>query len=439
VRGHVFSRGEVSQKTGKPEGPPWAYVIELGEQPAQRCPVCVDKRGRHSLHWLEGKPLAECPTCGGELETVRERRQRTRGGFKLRKEADKAYRDEVGDREDGTYTEPSNITLSEYLTVRWLPVVETTKKPSTYSSYQHHVTAYLVPELGHLRLRDLDAGHINALYGELQTGERGRQGKGLSGGTVRRVHTTLRKALADAVKWRLVPFNAAADADPPSADAGAETMNVWTEAQLGAFLEAVGDDRLFAMWRLFAMTGMRRGEVCGLQWKHVDAERSRVEVKQARVNVGYEVILGTPKTKNGQRGVSLDAGTLAALQAWRDTQDLELMVLDAKSRAETYLFTDKGGTPLHPDRVTKLFDKHQAAVRTAQKKADADAETLPRIRLHDLRHTHATLGALNGVPPKAMAERLGQDVVTYMQTYVHNLPGMQDNAAALIAARVDAG
>ena len=99
---------------------------------------------------------------------------------------------------------------------------------------------------------------------------------------------------------------------------------------------------------------------------------------------------------------------------------------------------------MHPEYVTTLFNGHQEALRAEIVKshkesgAEGDPPVLPRIRLHDVRHTYATLGALDGIPPKIMAERLGQDVMTYMQTYVHNLPGMSGSAAELLEARLDA-
>jgi integrase len=94
---------------------------------------------------------------------------------------------------------------------------------------------------------------------------------------------------------------------------------------------------------------------------------------------------------------------------------------------------------MHPDRVTKLFDIHQTAIRAAQLKADPKAETLPRIRLHDVRHTYATLGLLEGVHPKVMSERLGHaNVMITLDTYSHVLSGMQESAAELIEACIDA-
>jgi len=127
------------------------------------------------------------------------------------------------------------------------------------------------------------------------------------------------------------------------------------------------------------MTGLRRGEALGLQWKHIDLGRAALSVERSRVIVAYDVVACEPKTGKG-RAVSLDGRTVETLKAWRDVQADELLALGVAQGLDSYIFTDAAGDPLHPDRVTKLFDIHQAAIRTAQKKADPKAETLPRIR-----------------------------------------------------------
>lgn len=254
----------------------------------------------------------------------------------------------------------------------------------------------------------------------------------------------LRRALRDAQKWGLVQHNAAAAADPPMLDTEPEAMAVWTREQLRTFLDHVAEDRLFALWRTVANTGMRRGELCGLQWRHVDFAHSTIRVQQARVVADAKVVLTTPKTKRGRRSIPVDPKTLQALKTWRDAQADALLDLGFPQSPDTYLFTDNKGEPLNPEVVTEHFNRHQFALRAEILKrhkesgAEGDAPILPRIRLHDVRHTYATLGALAGIPPKVMAERLGQDVMTYMQTYVHNLPGMSGSAAELLAALLDA-
>ncbi len=432
MRGHVISRGPVNPKTGKHEGAPYTYVVELGEQPAQRCPICVDARGGHRLHWVKGKPLEACPNCGGEMETIRERRQKTKGGYLRKKDAQADLEKQLVERREGTYREPSLLTVQEYLTEKWLPAIQHTIKPSTYASYQGHVTMYLIPHLGQLRLRDLEPADVNALYSKLANTLGGRGGACLSAKTRRLVHITLRKALGDAVRWRLVPFNAAADADPPRVTR--QRMQVWTRDDLRAFLDHVAEDRLFAMWRTFAMSGLRRGEVLGLLWKHVDFDHAVLNVEQSRVNVGYEVVVSETKTGRG-RAVSLDARTMEALAA---------LELEHPQTPEGYVFTDDKGEPLHPDRVTKLFDDHQAALRAyivkrhRESGAEGDPQTPKRIRLHDLRHTRATHMLQAGVHPKVVQEILGHATIsTTMDIYSHVMPGMQESAAEMLAALLD--
>ena len=148
------------------------------------------------------------------------------------------------------------------------------------------------------------------------------------------------------MKWGLVPRNAAALADP--AKVRRRPMQVWTRDELRAFLDHVADDRLYPMWRTFATTAMRRGEVLGLQWKHVHFDESSISVEQSRVALGGGDNVSEPKTGKG-RSVSLDARTVEALRTWRDRQADELLALEVAQGPDTYVFTDVAGAPLLPD------------------------------------------------------------------------------------------
>ena len=234
---------------------------------------------------------------------MRERRQYSRGGFKLKREADAALVKQLEARNEGVYQEPTKVTVGEFLQRRWLPTIKNSVKPTTYAGYEGNVSKYLVPHLGSLRLRAVDPGHVNKMCADLAATKGGRNGQCLATKTRRLIHITLRKALGDAVKWGLVPRNVAALADPPKVPQ--HSLNVWTRDELRAFLDHVAADRLFAMWRTFATTGMRRGEVCGLQWKHVDFAHSTLNVEQSRVIVGYAVVVSETKTGRG-RAIPLD-------------------------------------------------------------------------------------------------------------------------------------
>jgi integrase len=201
---------------------------------------------------------------------------------------------------------------------------------------------------------------------------------------------------------------------------------VWSADQLGAFLATTHDDRLGPLWHTLAMTGMRRGEALGLRWTDIDLEAGRLSIQRSLVPAAGEVIVSEPKTAKGRRSIALDPGTVDGLreQAQRQLDD-QVAAGEAYSATDEYVFTDELGGPLDPDRVSKYFN-------TAVRKA-----LLPRIRLHDLRHTHATLALQAGVHPKVVQERLGHSTIAItLDIYSHVIPAMQKEAAVLIAGLV---
>ena len=213
-------------------------------------------------------------------------------------------------------------------------------------------------------------------------------------------------------------------ADPPRVSAPSHELRTWSAEQLAAFLDSQRNDRLYALWHTLAMTGLRRGEALGLRWQDVDLEAGRLAVRRALVPCGREVLVSEPKTARGRRVVALDPETVAVLkgQAARQLEEQQA----AQSWTDTGLvFTSEDGEALHPEVVSRFFRK---AVKEAM---------LPDIRLHDLRHTHATLALRAGIHPKVVSERLGHATVAItLDTYSHAIPAMQEEAAALIAGLV---
>jgi len=398
-------------------GATWQYRLDMGEQPAQHCADCGKR------YWIDGPPLKAC-TCGGKFTRTEERREKTVSGFPTQKLAMAAHRKAKTGLEEGSYVAPRKLTVKQYLEDEWLPSIESALRPSTFASYEQHVEGHLVPELGSTPLQKLTPGAIGTLLRKLQKEGKGRGREGLSPATVRHVWVTLHKALKDAVKRDYIVKNPADAVSPPQATGSdSHEMRTWTEDQGKAFLGHVRADREFPLWRLMLTTGLRRGEACGLRWDDVDLVAATLSVRRQLVNVGYEVKESEPKTKAGKRRISLDDATILTLRAQADQQLADSGEWKEAWTDTGYVFTREDGLPYHPDRVTKLFDQAVAGSR------------LPRIRLHDLRHSHASHLLKAGVHPKVVQERLGHaSIGITMDRYSHLMPGMQEEAAAKIGA-----
>lgn len=244
--------------------------------------------------------------------------------------------------------------------------------------------------------------------------------RGLAPKTVRHVHTMFHKALNDAVRWGLLARNPADRADPPRP--ASPEMHVWSPEQLRTFLKFVEPHRLYAAWLLFGTTGMRRGEVLGLRWREVDLKNKRLSIVRALVAVNREVVVSEPKTSKGRRTVALDAVTAAELECHRIRQLEERLRIGEAWQDTGLVFTHEDGSFLSPRLVSSWF---------AQLARDAG---LPRIRLHDVRHSYATAALIAGIPTKVVSERLGHaSIAITLDTYSHVLPNMQEDAAEEVA------
>jgi len=286
-----------------------------------------------------------------------------------------------------------------------------------------------VPHIGTVKLQKLSGSQVNALYARLaETGKKDTK-TGLSAMTIHHVHACLHKACKDAVRWGHISRNPLDAADPPRKKGdGTKEMKTWTKEQVKAFLGAVKDERLSPLWHTIAMTGMRRGEAIGLRWSDVDLEAGRIAVRRTLIPSGREVIVSEPKTIKGRRVIALDAGTVEVLKAQAARQLDEQKAWDEAWLETGLVFTQENGEALDPESVSRYW-------RQAVKKA-----LLPTIRLHDLRHTHATLALQAGIHPKVVSERLWHATISItLDTYSHAIPAMQEEAAALIAGLVFAG
>jgi integrase len=348
------------------------------------------------------------------------RRQRWHSGYRTSREAKAALVEILGRVQRGEYVEASKETLAEFMR-DWMGSLRATLRPSTIAGYEALTQGHIIPVLGNVPLQRLTAAQLTSFYGDLlATGRRSGKG-GLSARTVHYVHATMHKALGEAVRWGLVLRNVAEQATPPRPQA--KEMRTWSASELRDFLEAVQGDRLCAAYLLAATTGLRRGEVLGLRWRDLDFEARRLAVTQTLVCVRYAVVVSTPKTARGKRSVALDTGTVAALRAHRKRLLEERLYLGLGAPSpDDLVFTSQDGSPLHPGQFADRFERL------------VKAAGVPRIRFHDLRHTHATLALQAGVHPKVVSERLGHASVSItLDTYSHAIPALQEEAADKVA------
>jgi integrase len=298
--------------------------------------------------------------------------------------------------------------------------VEPRLRPTTWNSYRI-ATGRITNALGATLVQSLTPLDVERFYASLLAGS--DTSKPLSPKTVRNTHIVLRKALSDAERLGLVVRNPAAAAKAPSAATPSHTT--WTAAELSMFLRSIADTRLAAALVVLATTGMRRGEVLGLRWQNVDLTAGRLAVVQTITTVNDQMVVTPPKTPRSRRSVSLDPTTVAALERRRREQAAERLAAGPGWGAEDWVFTDEIGRPVHPGALSRLFE-------SSTKKAG-----LPPIRLHDLRHTYATLALSAGVHPKIVSERLGHATVAItLDLYSHVSPVLDSEAATLVASRI---
>lgn len=254
-------------------------------------------------------------------------------------------------------------------------------RPSTKASYRANVEKYLAPAFGSLALSQITVQSVERFAHDLAA-------RGLAAGTVQRILATLRSALSYAVRMGLIPVNPASGIRVPSSMS--RPTRTWTPEESATFLALLGDDSADVLLRMALTTGMRRGELLGLRWSHVSLTGGYLRVEASRISVGGRIYDGPPKSHSGRRTVYLDPQTVALLRLLR-----EACTTSDEPRWNGLVFTYQDGRGFSPWWVSRYFQK---VIGEAG---------LPRIRLHDLRHSSATLGLAAGESLKEVSSRLG--------------------------------
>ncbi len=328
------------------------------------------------------------------------------------------------------FVDRSKVTVAEVLDA-YLKKVAFQREQNTQLSYRNALKPAR-DRLGHRLAQSVTREDVEQLRDwMLASGRRrgGEPGTPLGALTVRLTLGRLSAAFEVAVRDRKVAFNPVQHVELPKV--AKRERDTWSAAQVRTFLAAAEQDRLHAAWRL-TLYGLRRGEVCGLRWDDIDLEAGTLTIKVTRPLVDGQAIVKAPKSANGDRTLPLTAEDVAALKALRKQQAREKLAAGAAYEAglpqlgwytpgDRYAVTDELGIPLRPDCYSDEFHR----VR--------EAAGLPRIRLHDSRHTANSLMAAAGVPPHIRAAWCGHTTTVNETTYTHARPEDLAQAAAVLS------
>lgn len=336
----------------------------------------------------------------------------SKSGFETEREALEWKRKELSKVDQGFDYFAGKITLDEYMN-QWFEVHKNQLRDSTIYQYQRIMKSYIIPYLGKYQLNNLKSARIGQHYAELV-----KEGVGLR--TIGIVHAVLHVALKDAVRNEYIVKNHASGVRVPKREK--PEMKVWKQGDVMQFLIAAQISPYYALYHLAVMTGMRQGELLGLQWSDLDWIAGTIQIKRQVSQLrGRGWQFTPPKTHSGRRSIRLWTNVLDVLKDQKEHIYALAMVAGKDWKDHDLIFPSSVGTPINPSNLRKDF------------KEVIERAGIERIRFHDLRHTAASLMLNNGIPTIIVSKMIGHSrPSTTMDIYGHLIPGMQDEAAKMM-------
>jgi integrase len=341
--------------------------------------------------------------------------------------------------EKGEYYEPSKITITEFID-KWLEQHGKNLEIKTLYRYQSLLNGRVKTALGHLKLDQIKPLHLLDFYRNLQESgirEDGKKG-GLSNKTIQHYHRVLSVMFENAVKWGMMKENPCTKVSPPKVER--KEMLCLDEEGIGKLMSCLEKENIKyqAIIELFLVTGCRRGEIAALQWNNIDLDKGIIHIKQAAVYTpSTGIVVKQPKTLSSIRKIKLPTSTVELLRDYRKywlTEKIKVGDLWQKEEKEKlganwqdpeWVFATWNGYIMHPDSFTDIFKKF------------IHKYSLPDIRLHDLRHTSATLLINAGLNVRAVAQRLGHaNANVTLAIYTHALQSVDEAAANVMESYV---
>jgi integrase len=356
--------------------------------------------------WLFKVDLPPDPLTG-------KRRQTTRRGFKTKKEAQKAATELLMQAEKGVEVINQNMTLEEYLD-KWVDLSAKRKvRETTLKNYLRAINHRIKPVLGKHQLNKITPAQCQEFINRLQD-------EGLSERYIEYIYTVLYGALQKAIEWDLIIRNPLAKVDIPRARRRKYTT--WSKEELQRFLSFAKLENIiyYTAFLTAAYTGMRRGELLGLKWEDIDFEKSTISIERNLIYDDEGFRFGDLKTESSQREIAIDDFLLKELKRYKAKQSEIKLIVGSQYQDNNLVFARENGNPIYPRTLTTIFNRVQKAAN------------VPKIRFHDLRHTHATLLLEAGASLKEVQVRLGHSSIkTTGDIYAHVTDQMKETTAKI--------
>ncbi|MGG5737781.1 tyrosine-type recombinase/integrase [Bacillus cereus group sp. IBL03679] len=349
---------------------------------------------------------------GPDPETGK-RRQKWFSGYTKKKDAEDDVAKKITELNEGTFVEPSKITLKDYL-IQWLEIKKMSVEKSSLSRYQSSINTHIIPSIGMIPLHKLNVMHIQKCY---QSGVN----SGIANNTILFQHRVLRAALNLAVKQNIISRNPATLAVIPKTEKS--SIQTWTEKEVKQFLLHSQESRYHIGYLLAITTGMRLGEVLGLRWQDVDFNNHTVTINQT---LGHDnKIKASAKNNSSKRTIPIPLEVIEELKKRKLQINKDKLRIGPAYHDLDLITCNNLGKVTTRSTFTSHFNK---VIENAG---------IKKIKFHDTRHTHATLLLKQGVHPKVVSERLGHsDISLTLRIYSHVLPNMQEDAVKAFAKNI---
>lgn len=345
----------------------------------------------------------------GRDPVTKKRRQKRVSGFKTKKDATEAMTTMINELNRGMYVETTNDTFSDYLD-RWLKHKKTRVAHSTYEHYKTYVDNHIKPAIGNVLVHELRPLILQDFYDSLL-----EQNK-LAKQSIRHIQRIVSNCLNLGVKMGEIKTNVSTAIDPIRISKKEQLY--WNKHEVDIFLDAAKDHIHYIAFYLAIFTGMRQGEILGLKWDSIDFDNKTLYVQRGlkKIEGGYE--LNDLKNSSSYRSIAMSDGLYEELKKHRKRQNEIKLKIGEGYDNQDFVVATKVGTFVLPTNLGRAF-------RLICNKLE-----IPKIRFHDLRHTHASLLFSQNIHPKIVQERLGHSSIEItLDTYSHMLPNMQESAA----------